>query len=70
MPSDPICLTEDEAAALREILAMLATIGERGFIDDRQMVEITAQTWHHELVRPAQRLRRITQQRRLPSHAG
>ncbi len=54
--SEPICLDETEVAALRRVLAMLATIGER--VDERRMIEISEQMWRHELVIPAQPLLR------------
>jgi hypothetical protein len=60
VPSEPICLTEDEAAALREVLAMLAVMEERG-LDDRDTITISRQMWRDMLLRPAQRLRRVTQ---------
>ena len=63
---EPICLTEDETAALRTILAALATIGESSYFNERRMVEITPETWHELLVKPAQRLRRVTA-RKLPA---
>ncbi len=63
--SESICLTPDEVAALRQILSMLAVIGERGFEDDESMCHISAQTWKYELVRPARRLLRVAPSRRL-----
>jgi len=54
--SEPICLNDEEVAALRRVLAMLATIGERGFRDDDQLCQISAQMWKYELVIPAQPL--------------
>ena len=58
-----ICLTEDEQDALRQVLAMLAVIGERGFDEPDRMVHITAHMWQDQLVRPAQRLRRVARAR-------
>ena len=67
--SEPICLTEDEVAALREIIVGLSVIEERGFDDDRRVCEISVQLWRDMLVRPAQRLRRVTTPR-IESAAG
>jgi hypothetical protein len=63
--SERICLTDDEAAALRDILAALSVIGERGFDDERQMVEMSYQLWREMLLRPAARLVRVTSRERL-----
>ena len=58
--AETICLTDDETAALREIIAALSVIEERGFASDQRVCEITVQMWRDMLVRPAQRLRRVT----------
>lgn len=60
-----ICLSEDETQALRQIIATLAVIGERGFEDDENLCKITAMFWKYELLRPAQALRRVAPDRRL-----
>lgn len=65
-----ICLTDDEQAALREVLAMLAVIGERGFDDPDQMCHLSYQMWKHQLLRPAQRLLRVAPSHRLIETAG
>jgi hypothetical protein len=52
-------LTEDEADALREVLAALSVIEERGLRHDR-VIEISREVWRDMLLRPASRLRRIT----------
>jgi hypothetical protein len=63
--SEPICLTEDEVLALRQVLSMLAVIGERGFDDPDQMCRISYQMWKHEVLKPAQVLLRIPHRSRL-----
>lgn len=65
MSDEDICLTEDEASALREILGALTVIGEHGYFNEKHLIEITPETWRDLLVRPAQRLRRVTT-RKLP----
>ena len=59
MSGESICLTPDEAAAMREIIAALATIEERGLRQD-WVIEISREAWRDLLLRPAARLRRIT----------
>lgn len=53
-----ICLTDDEATALRDVLAMLAVIEERG-LGQNHTIEISRELWRDMLLRPAQRLHRV-----------
>jgi hypothetical protein len=52
-----ICLTDEEAVALRQILAALAVIEERGLRHDR-VIEVSQAMWQDILVRPAEPLMR------------
>jgi hypothetical protein len=53
-----IVLTDDEAQALREVLAALSVIEDRDLRHDH-VIEITRETWRDLLLRPASRLRRV-----------
>lgn len=58
---EPICLDEAEVKALRELIAMLSTMEERGFDRERPgFLVVSQQLWRDMILRPAQGLRRVT----------
>lgn len=64
MSDEDICLTPAEIESLRELIAMLATIEERGFDHEKPgCVVVTKQLWRDMILRPAMGLRRVTTKR-------
>lgn len=65
---EPICLTLAETRALAELIAMLATIEDRGLRHDH-VIEISRELWRDMVMRPAEGLRRVAS-RKLPEPRG
>lgn len=65
--TEPICLTAEEVEGLRELLAWMATVEDRGFRDDTNMVRITAQTWRSMTAGPKRKLSRLLRHRAISS---
>lgn len=66
--SRQITLTLDEAAALRDIFAALATM-EREFRRGDDVIEVSRLLWRDLLTRPAERLHRVAATSRLSEGA-
>lgn len=62
--SEDICLTPDEVKSLRELIAMLATMEERGWdIEKPGCIVVTKELWRDLVLGPAAGLRRVTTRR-------
>jgi hypothetical protein len=61
-----VTLTADEAEGLHDLLAWVALVEERGFNNDRHMIEMTAETWQDATRSAKQKLSRLARYRLVP----